>query len=80
MYKKPSTLLSVLSAAKSGPGSREETHPSLKGLAVITGDVGMTGSTGNGGKVKSRFGATVYAAHKDCDNCSTFQVERRYAE
>lgn len=38
----------------------------------------MTGRAGTGGRAKSRFGGNVYPTHKDCDNCSPFQLERHY--
>lgn len=78
MCKKPSTLFSVLSQAKTGPGREDETSSSLKGLCFISEDFVMTGRAGIGGEAKSRLGGNVYSAHKDCDNCSPFQLERHY--
>lgn len=72
MCKKPSTLWSVLSAAK----IRDEAHSSLKGLCVISGDFVTTEGAGNAGTAESRFSGTVYAACKDPDNCT---VERHSA-
>lgn len=50
MCKKPSTLLSLLSQAKTGPGRGDETSSSLKGLCFISEDFVMSGRAGTRGK------------------------------